>query len=341
LTTNRSIYLSSVARNQEEYYTGAGEAPGYWLGTGARLLSVAGEVSPDGLHRILHGAHPDTAERLGAPARMGRVAGFDLAFRAPKSVALVYALGALQTAGAVRDAHARAVAAAVGYVERHATLARRGAGGLRLVDGEGLVAAAYAHRTSRAGDPLLHTHVLVANLTCGPDGRWTALDGRAVYAHAKTTGYLYQAVLRRELTRSLGVAWGPVRNGAADLAGVPRAVIEAFSQRRRLITARMRLLGVRSAKGAQAVTLATRTAKETGVTEQGLRERWRRRAAAHGFGERKVAALLGRAEERPLAEADSACETSSGTRLGFARLVPAEGGAAERVALLTVVRRRL
>jgi conjugative relaxase-like TrwC/TraI family protein len=299
---NWDYYLSSVARNQEEYYTGAGEAPGYWLGTGTRLLSLAGEVSPEGLHRILHGAHPDTAEWLGAPARMGRVAGFDLALRAPKSVALVYALGAPATAGAVRAAHARAVAAAIGYVERHATLARRGAGGRRLVDGAGLVAAAYAHRTSRAGDPLLHTHVLVANLTRGPDGRWTALDGRALYAQAKTTGYLYQAVLRRELTRTLGVGWGPVRNGAADLAGVPRAVIEAFSQRRRLITARMRLLGVRSAKGAQAVTLATRAAKEAGVSERGLRERWRRRAAVHGFGEQQVAALLDRTGQRLLAD---------------------------------------
>ena len=37
--------------------------------------------------------------------------------------------------------------------------------------------AQFRHRTSRAGDPQLHWHVLVANTTCGMDGRWSALDG--------------------------------------------------------------------------------------------------------------------------------------------------------------------
>src|SRR5919108_523192 len=76
-----------------------------------------------------------------------------------------------------------------------------GGGGEELIAGVGLVAAAFRHRTSRAGDPQLHTHVLVANLIEGVDGRWSALDGRRLYAHAKTASYLYEARLRAELTR--------------------------------------------------------------------------------------------------------------------------------------------
>jgi conjugative relaxase-like TrwC/TraI family protein len=50
--------------------------------------------------------------------------------------------------------------------------------GRSMVAGDGLLAVGFDHRTSRAGDPLLHTHVIVANRVQGPDGRWTALDGR-------------------------------------------------------------------------------------------------------------------------------------------------------------------
>ena len=96
----------------------------------------------------------------------------------------------------------------------------------------GFVGAAFRHRSSRAGDPHLHTHVLVANMTRGPDGRWATLDGRHLYLHAKTAGYLYEAHLRLELTQRLGVAWGPVVNGIADLEGIPDEVLRAFSTRR-------------------------------------------------------------------------------------------------------------
>ncbi len=47
------------------------------------------------------------------------------------------------------------------------------------VEGDGFIAAGFRHQTSRAGDPTLHTHVLVANATRTPDGRWGALDGAA------------------------------------------------------------------------------------------------------------------------------------------------------------------
>ena len=70
-----------------------------------------------------------------------------------------------------------------------------------------MVGAAFRHRTSRAGDPHLHTHVLVANTVRGPDGKWRTLDFRHVYAHAKTAGYLYEAHLRHLLTERLGVEW--------------------------------------------------------------------------------------------------------------------------------------
>ncbi len=78
----------------------------------------------------------------------------------------------------IRDAHEAAVRDAFRYLEREAAAARRGPGGCIAVRGNGLVAAAFRHRASRAGDPQLHTHIVVANLVQAGDGRWSALDGR-------------------------------------------------------------------------------------------------------------------------------------------------------------------
>ena len=88
--------------------------------------------------------------------------------------------------------------------------------------GEGLIAAAFRHRTSRNGDPHLHTHVLVPNMVRGEDGKWATLDARWIYTSAKTIGYLYEAQLRHNLTVALGVEWGAVRNGIADIDAHPR-----------------------------------------------------------------------------------------------------------------------
>ena len=127
--------------------------------------------------------------------------------------------------------------------------------------GRGFVAAAFEHRASRAGDPLLHTHVVVGNVTQGPDGRWTALDGRLLYRHAKTAGFLYQAALRAQVHERLGLDWEAPASGVADLAAVPRAVIDHFSQRRAEIVEHMARRGEHSARAAQIATLDTRRAK--------------------------------------------------------------------------------
>src|SRR5205085_10222695 len=129
-----------------------------------------------------------------------------------------------------REAHEAAVDAAIGYLERHACWSRRGKNGVHQVRGGGFLGAAFRHRTSRAGDPHLHTHVLVANATRSDDG-WGTLDGRHLYLHAKTAGYLYQAQLRAELTRRLGIAWTSVHHGCADIAGIPPAVLRRFATR--------------------------------------------------------------------------------------------------------------
>ena len=291
-------YTQAVAQGREDYYSGKGEAPGRWVGAGAASLGLSNEVDADDLGTLLRGVNPKGGE-LRSMSQDGAVSGFDVALHAPKSVSILFGIGDERVATATREAHDLAVGQAIAYLERAACRTRRGKGGVQRVRGRGFVAAAFRHRTSRAGDPQLHTHVVIGNMAEGPDGRWTALDGRLLYKHGKTAGYLYQAALRAELTERLGVRWTEVTRGTAEIAGVPRSVIDHFSQRRAEIVALMKRRGEHSARAAQIATLETRRRKDYDVPVDRLREEWRARAAEQGLDSEQLAQLLHRAQPMP------------------------------------------
>jgi conjugative relaxase-like TrwC/TraI family protein len=287
--------IDSIGEGGEEYYLGGTDAPGVWLGTGSAQLGLAGAVDGPELRSVLAGLDP----RDGTPLRSGRggvrVAAFDLTSSAPKSVSVVFGVGDREVRDAVRRAHERAVREALAYVEQSAAFVRRGLAGAEVMQADGLVAAGFRHRTSRVGDPQLHTHVLVANLGRGTDGRWSALDGRRIYAHARTASFVYQAVLRGELTHALGVEWTPVRQGIAEIAAIPAEVLRAFSRRRAEIEAAMSDHGTSGARAAEAAALSTRRPKDRTVSADALAGDWRVRAAALGLDARAMRELTGRA----------------------------------------------
>jgi len=289
-------YLEAVAKGVEDYYVG-GEAPGRWIASSNMLLGLDGIVEPDALHHVLAGHDPATGTPLGQPHK---VPGYDLTFRAPKSVSVLFGLGDPDTAKAVRDAHDAAVCSAIEFAERHAVWSRRGHAGKDQIRCEGLIAAAFRHRTSRNGDPHLHSHVLVPNMVRGVDGRWATIDGRWIYTSAKTIGYLYEAQLRHNLTVSLGVEWGPVTNGIADIVGIPEAVLKAFSTRRAEIEERMAIRGQHSPQAAMIAALDTRRTKTHDVDAVHLSDTWAATAAGYGFGTADLSKLLDRAAPAPV-----------------------------------------
>ncbi len=288
-------YLEKVAEGEEDYYSGEGEEAGQWMGDAAAELGLSGEVEADQLVAMLTGVNPATGEPLGLRAGPS-VPGFDLTFSAPKSVSLTWALGDPETAAAVKAAHLRSVEAALDYMQANACLTRRGdgQGGISFVRGSGYLAAGYAHRSSRNGDPQLHTHVLVANATKGPDGKWTRLYHPAIFEHATTASYIYEAQLRHELTRTLGVEWREVRKGIAEIKGFEDEWLKAFSTRRAEI---LEAVGAdASARARQVATLATRKAKEE--LELGdLRQRWQAKAQEIGLDREAIAQAMGREAE--------------------------------------------
>ncbi|MGH8973040.1 MAG: MobF family relaxase, partial [Acidimicrobiia bacterium] len=302
----------------EDYFLGHGEEQGVWVGSGAAALGLSGTVQEGQLARLFdEGRHPLSGEPLGLPYRHDSkrtvVTGFALSFSPPKSVSLVGAFGEPGVAGEVRAAHHSAVAAALRFLEDHAGFSRTGRGGVFQVDTEGYVAACFTHHTSRAGDPQLHSHILVANKVRCPDGKWRSVDGREVFAFQKSAGMLYNATLRVELTARLGVEWEPVdRNGQADIRGVPRGLIEHFSKRRKDVEVRggQRIAAAEARLGRtltdderaeqyQFAAYDTRPAKADHEDEATLGGRWRTEAAAVGWEPKRwLAATLGRAQER-------------------------------------------
>ena len=280
----------------------------------ARLSLPDGALRADEAARICRAAGLDPDEVYG-PAYAAalihvedrvdvRLPGLDLTFSAPKSVSILFGLGAAEVAEQVRAGHEAAVGAALGYLERVAGHALRGHQGdrqrARRVPTQGFVAAAFPHRSNRCGDMQLHDHVVVANLLTGEDGQTSALDSRELYQQARTAGFLYQAALRHELTDRLGVAWTPVVRGSAEIAGVPAPLRRAFSKRRQQIEAAMARAGRSDAHAAQEATLHTRPSKPSVADVVGLRERWAAEAAEHGWGPRDTRGLLGRTEVKPV-----------------------------------------
>src|SRR3954471_3048901 len=155
-------------------------------------------------------APQDARELSGFIAKASRqatsaVAGFDLTFSPVKSVSALWALAPRDVAAEIRLAHEAAVADTLSWLEHEVAYTRVGRGGVRHVKTRGLVAAAFTHRDSRAGDPDLHTHVAVSNKVQTEDGRWLALDGRLLHAAKVAASEHYNTRIEAELVGRLGV----------------------------------------------------------------------------------------------------------------------------------------
>jgi conjugative relaxase-like TrwC/TraI family protein len=164
------------------------------------------------------------------------VAGFDLTFSVPKSVSAVWALGDGATQTAIYRAHQDAIRTALAYAEEHIFFCRSGHAGAVQEPIRGVVAAAFDHWDSRAGDPHLHTHLVVANRAQTFDGAWRTLDSKTLHKYVVALSEVHEGVLHDLLTARLGYGWdertrhhSPVPR--FHIAGVPDELISEFSRR--------------------------------------------------------------------------------------------------------------
>jgi conjugative relaxase-like TrwC/TraI family protein len=270
-------YLEKVANSRDDYYAGRGEATGVWLGHGAAALDLSGTVDADDYLAVMDGRSPVDSRRLVDRQGERRVCGWSLTFSAPKSLSLLWAFGGRRVADAVRSAHDRAVSETVAFLEQEVARARRGHGGAIVHDVDGLIGAAFRHRSSRAGDPQLHTHVIVANLVRSTqDGRWSGLDSRGLYDLKTAGGAVYRSALRATLA-PLGLRWVVRADGLGEVADIDRGLLRAFSVQRCRIEAEMGRTGHTSQAAAQVAAYRVRPPKDPALAatdDDGLRTRW-------------------------------------------------------------------
>ncbi|HLH27861.1 MAG TPA: MobF family relaxase, partial [Acidimicrobiales bacterium] len=227
----QDYYVDQLVPGRPEGTGLVGERPGAWQGRAAAELHLSGIVGARELGELLSGRDPANGRQLRA-GRRDATAGFDLTFCAPKSVSLLGMLAPREIAHEVVAGHEAAVDDATGFLDRAAIGVRRARGGEQLrLGATGAAAGAFLHRTSRALDPHLHTHLVVANVAHGVDGDWSSLDSRRLFRHSSAIRAVYHARLRAELTARLGVAWDVRPSGMGDVVGVDPVLRGLFSGR--------------------------------------------------------------------------------------------------------------
>jgi conjugative relaxase-like TrwC/TraI family protein len=243
--------------------------------------------------------------------RTQTVAGYDLTFSPVKSVSTLWATADRHLAAQIERAHQAAVRDALSFIEGHALFTRQGRNGVRQVNVRGLVAAAFTHRDSRAGDPDLHTHVAVANKVQTLDGRWLSIDGRVLFKATVAASETYNTALEHHLRDRLGVLFAergdtdPRLRPIREIVGVDPALNRRWSARRASIESRRGELATQFQRDhgrpptpvemlhlAQQATLETRDAKHEPRTLTEQRTTWHNEAAQVLGGPQAVHAMV-------------------------------------------------
>jgi conjugative relaxase-like TrwC/TraI family protein len=288
-----------------------------------------------------HGREPiDARELAGQIAKDSRprtqtVAGYDLTFSPVKSVSTLWAVAEPAVAAVIERAHQAAVNDAFAFLEKHALFTRTGPQGIRQVNVRGLVATAFTHRDSRAGDPDLHTHVAVANKVQTLEGRWLSIDGRVLFKANVAASETYNTALEQHLRDTLGVRFAerpgtdPGKRPIREILGVDPRLNERWSTRRAHIEVRRGELAVQfqldhgrpptpveALHLAQQATLETRDAKHEPRSLAEQRTTWLNEAAAVLGGRGAVAsmvrtALAPHAETTTIADSHWVAQTAS------------------------------
>jgi conjugative relaxase-like TrwC/TraI family protein len=264
-----------------------------------------------------HGREPvDARELAGQIAKDSRprtqtVAGYDLTFSPVKSVSTLWAVADPAVAAVIERAHQAAVKDALTFIEKHALFTRTGPQGIRQVNVRGLVATAFTHRDSRAGDPDLHTHVAVANKVQTLDGRWLSIDGRVLFKANVAASETYNTALEHHLRDTLGMRFAerpgtdPTKRPIREIVGVDPRLNQRWSTRRAHIETRRGELAIQFQDDhgrpptpvealhlAQQATLETRDAKHKPRSLAEQRATWFSEAAAELGSPEAVASMV-------------------------------------------------
>jgi conjugative relaxase-like TrwC/TraI family protein len=275
-----------------DYYLSPNEAVGYWAGAGAARLKLDGPVDARSFSRLLFGCHPRTGKSLFARRSQNQVPGIDITFSVPKSVSAYWACLDPQRQAMLRDLTLAAVRQTLAFAEEHLQLIRQGANGVMRSRGE-ISAALFPHYSSRNGDPQLHVHAVIPNLSWNGKNRYQRLNTAELFTWTRTLGPVFRANLARELRENLqlqlylpaGPDGGP--SSSFEVRGVDRSLCELWSSRKNEIDDLLkedREAGAKpSAQQKSWANQRTRRDKKRLPKLEQLQEKWHTDVVAVGF----------------------------------------------------------
>lgn len=271
---------ASYYEGTDDYYH-QDRSPSEWLGKGAEIVSLSGDVKSDDFRNLLDGKLPNGSEIHNAAE--GRRGGTDLTFSAPKSVSIQALIG---DDTRLLDAHDNAVKKTLKYAQTLAAYRLTENGITQLQSSDNLIIATFRHDLSRDADPQLHTHAVVINATQRADGEWRALDQSEFYKQQKLLGAIYRSELALEVQK-LGYQITTTHvDGRFELSHFNQQQIDGFSTRSQSIKNALSQFGKTresaTAKQKEMATLATRNAKGQ-LDRQALKEKWQEKANELGI----------------------------------------------------------
>ncbi|MFI1241467.1 MobF family relaxase [Nocardia salmonicida] len=254
------------------------------------------------------------------------IAGFDLTFSPVKSVSTLWAVSSREVAEQIETAHHAAIRDVISYIESEVLYTRVGRNSVRQVEVAGLIATGFDHRDSRAGDPDLHTHLVVSNNVLRGDGKWGAIDGRMIYRYNVTASEMYNTRLEAHLETNLGLVFAdrgevvdkrPVR----EVVGVDAELAREWSKRGRAVRSATAKLSAKFQADhgreptalelislSQQATLSTRASKHAARSNAEQRATWRADAIAVLGGEAAVEQMVHTALSQQLPDREQITE---------------------------------
>ena len=262
-----------------DYYSKGADEHSEWGGKLAADLGLEGKVDHAQFQLLLAGKIGD--RQLGRRRANGEIQhhpGWDFAISAPKSVSIMALVYGDER---ILAAHERAVGVAIAYLEEHAELRRRVNREIVHETTSRLVFARFTEHSSRELDPHLHTHIVVMNMTNhGKDQPVVSLETRAMFIEQMVAGQIYRNELAHDV-RQIGheIEFDP-RSGLFEIHGVPKALIQDYSQRAEQIDAHAREHGHEGQAQRIKSFYATRRAKAK-IGLDALYSQWASRAGSH------------------------------------------------------------
>ena len=258
-----TLSSASQAKNyyqQTDYYID-GTKQNEWFGKGADKLGLSGEVNFTAFEQVLLGNLPD-GTKMATGYSKGEAKhrpGYDLTFSAPKSLSI---LALVADDKRLVHAHQEAVKETLAHVEKTLMATRvKKKGEIEVHQTDNMVASLFLHTDSRALDPNLHTHCVIANVTAFD--KWRAIYGDDFYKNKMELGFHYRNILAEKLHQLGYDFYVKSKEGLIEIEGVSQEMLDLFSTRRQQILDKLETMNGDSGKAAAIANLLTRANKQS------------------------------------------------------------------------------